>query len=870
MGEFFRRVRFFLSRRRLERELASDMEFHREMAARVAGVPFGNDLRLREESREAWGWMWLEDLGQDLRFAARMLRRSPGFSLLALLCLTVGIGAATAVFSWIEGILLRPFPAVAHQERMMAMAGTNRGAPGHTAVSWPNFLDLRRNCTLFDWFIVDRIMGATLSIGDRAERATGSVVSSNYFEALGVQPILGRGFEPEEELGRNAHPVTVISYQTWRERYRGDPQIVGKKQILSGVPHTIVGVAPPGFQGTFVGWAIQFWVPVSMEEQFDPPVYKLEDRGAGWIEGFARLKPGVTQAQAQAEISAIAKRLEAEYPDTNRGHGIELYPLWRTPFNGASTYLPMLAIALAVVVFVLLIACANVGNLLLVRALGRRREMTVRLSMGAGRGRLLKQLLTEGLVLATLAAAGGLLVANWSRNLLILLIPGRGGATVFLPGAIDWRVLAVSAAVCIGSTLLFALVPALQASRVDLAAALKAEAGGVVGGRGRGLARSGLVVVQMSLSFVLLVGAGLLFQSLRGLREASPGFSTGNVLSTAIDFTSAGYNAARAKDFEDDLIDRVQAIPGVQAASFARLAPFSYRIYSSAPIAVDGYVAAPDEQPTVDYNEIGPGYLATLGIPLVAGREFTRADNETAPPVAIVNEAMAAQYWRGQDPVGQRLQVKGRWLGVVGVARISRYRNLTETPRPFFYVPLRQSALGQGLLIRTSLGPGTMARSLAREIHALDANLAAGEMITMREQVDRTTTSQQTAVLMLGVFGGLALLLAVIGLYGVMSYTVSQSSRELGLRMALGASTSDVLRLVIGHGVRLSAAGMVVGAAAALGLTRLMGSLLYNVSPRDPLAFGSALVVMTVAASAACCVPAWRATRADPVRALRE
>ena len=869
MGEFLRRLRYLLNGPRFDHDMACDMEVHREMAAQGGGVPFGNALRFREEAREAWGWMWLEDLSQDVRFAVRMLRRSPGFSILAVLCLTLGIGATTSVFSWIEGILLRPFPAVVHQDRMMAVAGTDRGVTGTTDVSWPDFADLQKNCTLFDAFIVDRIMGTTLSIGDRAERAAGSIVSANYFEALGVHPVLGRGFEPDEDFGRNAHPVTVISYRMWKERFHGDPGVVGKTQMLNGMPHTIIGVAPEGFYGTFVGWAMGFWVPTSMQERFDPPGYKLEDRGARWIEGFVRLKPGVTPAQAQAEISAVAKRLEADYPATNRGRGIKLFRLWQTPFNNAGTLLPTLEIALAVVVFVLLIACANVSNLLLVKAFGRRREMTVRLAVGAGRGRLLKQLLTEGLILAALAAGGGLLLANWCRNLLVLLLPPRGGLTMTLPGEIDWRVLALSAGVCLVSTLLFGLVPAAQTGKIDLAAGLKAEAGGVVGGRGRATARSSLVLVQVALSFVLLVGAGLLFQSLRGVQNTRPGFSTKGVLTTGVDFIAAGYDARRAQNFQDELIDRIQALAGVESAAFARITPFSYRSYSSAPIAVDGYQPAPDEQPTVDYNEVGPAYFTTMGIPLVSGREFTRADNETAPPVAVVNEAMAAQYWRGQDPVGQRLQAKGRWMRVAGVARTSKYRNLTETSRPFFYVPLRQSSLGPGLQIRTSLGPGTMARALVREVHALDPNLAPGEVITMREQVDRTTAVQRVAVMMLGVFGGLALSLATIGLYGVMSYTVSQSTRELGLRMALGANASDLLRLVMSHGIALTAGGIVLGAAAALGLTRLMGNLLYQVSPRDPLAFGSAFLVMAAASLAACFLPAWRATRTDPVRALR-
>lgn len=496
--------------------------------------------------------------------------------------------------------------------------------------------------------------------------------------------------------------------------------------------------------------------------------------------------------------------------------------------------------------------------------------MTIRLAVGAGRGRVLKQLIAEGLILATLAGAGGLLLANWCRNLLPLLLPQRAGLTMTLPGEIDWRVLVLSAGVGLISTLLFGLVPAAQTSKIDLASALKAESGGVVGGRGRAVARSGLVLVQVALSFVLLVGAGLLFQSLHGVQNTSPGFSTEGVLTTGINFKSAGYEVQRAKNFADELIDRLQRLAGVQSAAFVRNVPFSYGSYSSAPIAVDGYQAPPDEQPTVDYNEVGPAYFATTGIPVVSGREFTRADDETAPLVAVVNEAMAAQYWRKRDPVGQRLQVKGRWMQVVGVAKMSKYGSLVETSKPFFYVPLRQGPLGQALQIRTALGPGTMAQALAREIHALDPNLAPAEIITMREQVDRTMAVQRIAAMMLTVFGGLALLLAVVGLYGVMSYSVSQSTRELGLRVALGANAPDLLRLVMSHGILLTAGGVVLGAGTALGLTRLTGNLLYKVSPRDPLAFGSAFLVMAIASLAACFLPAWRATRVDPVRALRD
>ena len=813
----------------------------------------------------------IETTLHDLRFGLRMLRRDPGFSILALLCLTLGIGANAAVFSWVEGILFRPYPLVTHQERLLALTGSARGEAGHTGLSWPDFVDLRRSCTLFDSFFVSKITGTTLSIGDRAERTTGSIVSANYFDAIGVHPILGRGFEPGEDVGRNAHPVTVISYQLWKRRFNGDPQIIGKTQRLDGVLHTIVGVAPQGFYGTFVGWAMQFWVPASMEEVFEDGGYKLEDRGARWIEAFARLKPGVTLQQAQNEVSAVAQHLEADYPATNRGRNVRLWALWQTPFNNAGTLLPTLEIMLAVVVFVLLIACANVGNLLLVRSFARRHEMTVRLAIGASRVRIVKQLFTEGLILAAFGAVGGLLVAHWCRHALVLLFPARGGVAMYLPGEIDWRVLLLSAGVCLLATLLLGLVPATQTSKIDLAGALKADSAGVVGSRGRAWVRSGLVVVQVSLSFVLLVGAGLLIQSLQKIRTSSPGFSTHGVMFTGIGLVSAAYDAQRAQNFQDQLIDRVKAMPGVESVVFARMTPLSYGSFSSAPIAVDGYDVPPEERPTVEYNEVGPDYFATMGIPFVSGREFTRADDERGALVVIVNETMAAKFWRGRSAVGERIQVKDRWMQIVGVAKDSKYRSVREAAEPFFYVPLRQNfSVSAALFIRTALSPEMVAVSLAQEVHALDASLAPYELITLQEQLDRSTSPQMVAVTLVSILGALALLLAVIGLYGVMSYAVSQSTRELGLRMALGAGASNVLRLVISRGLALMLGGVLLGAAVALGLTRLLGNLLYHVSPRDPLAFGAAFAVMTIAASAACFLPAWRATRTDPAEALRD
>jgi macrolide transport system ATP-binding/permease protein len=874
-------VRWLFRKEQVDQELDEELRGFLELAAeekmkqgmsrkgafRAVRLERGS-LEVTKEVVRSGGWeFFLETCWQDLRYGLRQLRRSPGFSVLAILCLTLGIGANAAVFSWMEGILFRPYPLVARQERLFAVAGTVQGKR-IDGLSWPDFLDLRRDCTLCEDAFVTSITGSTLNIGDHAEVTTGSIVSANYFDALGVHPILGRGFEAGEDAGNDSHPVVVISYQMWRNRFKGDGDIIGKTQRLNNVPHTIIGVAPDGFYGTFAGRAMQFWVPASMEETFAGGGYKLEDRGARWIESYVCLKPGVSRAQAQQQISAIAARLQTSYPVTNRGRGIGIWPLWQTPFNHARTMGPTLEVMVVVAAFVLLIACANVGNLLLVRSFVRRHEMSVRLAIGASRGRLLKQLLTEGLILSALGTAGGFLMAYWCRHLLVMLLPD--GRTMYLPGTIDEHVMALSAGISLVVTLIIGLVPALQTRHLDLAGPLKAESGGVVGVRSRGWIRSGLVIFQVSLSFILLVGAALLRESLEKIRTTSPGFSTTSVVTTGVSLVAAGYEVPQAKTFQNELIERLRGLPGIESAAFARVTPLGYIGFSSTPIAVDGYQASPNEQPEVEYNQVSQDYFATLGIPLFSGREFTRSDDENAPLVAIVNRTMVERYWRGQDPIGLRLLVKGRWARVVGVVADSKYESMGETPKPFFYVPLRQDFDREpDLYIRTTQPLQSTLAAVLREVRALDSNLALYGMITLQEQVDRAASPQLVAVTLVSTLGGLALLLAAIGLYGVMSYSVVQSTRELGLRMALGADAGSLLRLVISRGLRLTTGGVLLGAAAALALTRLLGQLLYNVSPHDPLVFGSAFAVMITTAISACLLPAWRASRTDPGRVLR-
>src|SRR5215831_6160579 len=532
------RLRSLFRRSEAELELSEELQFHlqnqideylatgmdAQEARRAAFRSLGGIEQVKEECREARKMNLIENFEQDLRLGLRMLRRNPGFTVLVILCLTLGIGANAAVFSWVEGILLRPYPLVAHQERLVALSGTVGEEREQT--SWPDLLDVQRSCALCENVFVSSINGATLSIGERAEVVTGSIASANYFDAIGVHPVLGRGFEPGEDTGSGGHPVVVISYHLWQTRFQSDPKIIGKTQRLDNVVYTIIGVMPEGFYGTFVGRVIEFWVPVSMLEAINGSSFKLEDRGARWAESFVRLKSGVTRNQAQQEISAIAARLAVAYPASNRGHSIKVWPLWDTPFNHARELLPIFEIMVVVTMFVLLIVCANVGNLLLVRSVARRHEMTVRLAMSAGRGRLLRQLVTEGLLLSACGAAGGMLVAYWYRHALVLLFPVRGGNGMYLPGEIDGRVLGLSAAICLVVTLAIGLVPAFQTRRLSLGDTLKTEASSIMGARGRAWFRSGLVVLQITLGFILLVGTTLLMQSLRKIRTTSPGFST--------------------------------------------------------------------------------------------------------------------------------------------------------------------------------------------------------------------------------------------------------------------------------------------------------------------------------------------------------
>jgi predicted permease len=880
------RLPFFKRPRRpsdaeIARELSDHLSLHAEEmvaagesqreASFHARRQFGNVGIALERTREVWAIVWLERLQQDFKYGVRTLRRSTVFSLVAVICLALGIGAHAAISSWTEGIMRRPFPLVRDQDQLVAVAGTAKGASGLDEMSWPDFMDISRAAPAFSSFFVAKITGATLTGGDRAERLVGQLVTANYFDAIGVRPVLGRGFLPGEDVGRGAHPVTVISYRLWQDRFAGNPRVIGSTIAYNRIPHTIVGVTPDGFLGTFVGYAMQFWTPASQQAVFDASGYKLEDRTARWVEGFARLEPGVSVAAGQAQIDGAARRLALEFPNEDRGRGVRIFPLSDNPFDNAKALKPMLGVGGLIAILVLVIVCANIANLLLVRAVARRSELSVRRALGASRARVTRQLVTEGLILAVLGTATGLALAYVSRNALGLFFAPRGGVSLVFAADFNWRVIGTTIAIGLGSTLLFALAPAIHTTRLDLASAIRAAAPGAVAGS-RGLLRAGLVIVQVTVSVLLLTGAGLVVTSLGRLLIADPGFSTTNVTTTAVSLFAAGYDSARAHRFQDELLLRMHAIGGVSAAALARSLPFSTAPYDNGPIMVDGYQPAKDEQPTADYNKVSPDYFRTLGIPLLAGRDFTIADVDTSAPVAIVSRTLAQRYWPNESPLGRRLRLRETWMRVVGVVGDMKYRSLTEAPGMLFYVPLaQQRSTGVFLFLRTSssraatgIGP-----ALTGVIHGIDPNVSPYEILTMREQVNRWTSTQRILVTLLGIFSGVALFLAVLGLYGTLSYMVSQNTRELGLRMALGARPSQLLGLVMSSGLRLALIGVVLGVVIALGTTRLLGDLLYRVSPRDPMILAAVSGTMAVAAAVACFVPAWRAARLDPARALR-
>jgi predicted permease len=802
----------------------------------------------------------------DLRHAVRSLVATPVLTCAAALSLGLGIGANTTVFSWVQAVLLRPVPGAAAADRLLVAAMETRD--GHSrSWSYPNYRDVRDRATLVDVVAQDD-QAMSIAVDGRAERAYGGLVSGNYFQFMGVQPALGRLISPEDDRTPGGHPVVVLSHAYWQRRFAGAPGIVGTQVIVNNTPMTVIGVAPEGFIGSFLGISTAAWVPMAMQPQMTGSS-RLEARGSGWMQAWVRLRAGVSREQAQAEAATLMAQLEREYPKFFDGWRLRLVDVWQAPFGAPQVLAPILGVLSVVVALVLLIACANVANLLLSRAVGRRREVAIRLSLGASRWRLVRELLTESLLLAVIAGGLGVAVAYWTSGVLMAFAPPTDMPIEF-GLRVDRGTLVYAALVSLVTGLVFGLTPALQAARPDTVHALKEEAGRGSAGRTGQRLRGALVVAQVAVCLVLLVGASLFVRSLRAAQDVNPGFDADGVLIASVDLLPNGYTPDTGRQFHRRLTEAVAAMPGVRAVALARQVPLGLSGTNSMGLEVVGYTPRPDEEVNVVYNIAGERYFDTMRIPLVAGREFTSQDSRDAAPVVIVNETMARRYWAGRDAVGGRLRMGKNEYQVVGVARDIKYNSLAERPQPHMYLPLEQNFTSAVVLhVRTAGAPGALLPALRDVIRGLDANLPIFDARTLDEHLGTAVFAQRMGANLLGVMGVLALLLAAVGLYGVIAYAVSQRTQEMGIRLALGAAPRDLLRMVVGQGMRLTVIGLAIGLVLSYALAGFMRSLLPGIAPRDPVTFVAVPLLLATIALVAALIPARRAGGVDPVVALR-
>jgi predicted permease len=827
-----------------------------------------------------WGWDSVETLWQDLRFGARMLMKNPGFTAVAVITLALGIGANTTVFSLADALLLRPFP-VTEPGRLVSLLHQKVDEPNYySSFSTPDYQDFGEQSKSFSGLAAYCPVTVSMTLNGEAMRIDGEIVSGNYFSVLGVKPALGRTFLPEEDQAAGAHPVVVLGADFWHRRLNSDHEIIGKSLTLNGHSFTVVGVTPAGFRGLSVGSSPAFWVPLAMHEEVMPS-FTFEGRslfyarGCDWLDFVGRLKPGQTVADAEAEAKILAGREAVAYPEARKGWTVvasSLNAVRLMPWNADMTRL--VGLLMAVVGLVLLIACSNVAGLLLARASARRMEISIRIGMGAGRGRLIRQLLTESVLLSILGGGAALLLAPVATRLLATFqLPGIDMAALDL--RVDWRVLSYSLVLAVLTAIIFGVIPALETSKVDLVATLK-ESSRAAGTR-RVFLRQTLVVSQIALSLLLLVGAGLLLRTLRNLMGANLGFDSRNVLLASVDLGLQGYTEARSRQLYQQVLEGVQHSAGVRSACWASTAPLS-GWHIAFDVVMEGRGQGRDQPINTDGNWVSPGCFSTLGIPIVAGRDFTPQDREGTPRVAIVSESTARRFWPGENPLGQRFWLHARGtqppLEVIGVVRDGKYNcswcNLRTNPRPFMFLPFDQTFQSQGtLLVKGDTGTGSLAASIRGEVQALDPNLPIFDIKTLQQQFREGFLLERLGAVMVGAFGALALALAAVGLFGLVSFSVGQRTHEIGVRMALGAQRRDVINLILRQGLALTAVGVVVGLSAAVGLMRLISSILYGVKPTDPLTLTLATLTLGGVAFLACYIPARWATKVDPMVALR-
>ena len=809
----------------------------------------------------------METLLQDLRYAIRSMLKTPGFTAVAILSLALGIGANAAIFSLVNAILFRPLP-VSNPARLVEVTPTREGS-GFGSFSYPLYRDFRDQNEVFDALAVYRFAPMSLSREGNNERIWGFIVSGNYFDMLGVKPAAGRFFTQEEDRVPGANPVAVLSYGCWQRRFGGDPKLVGKEITINSNRFDVVAIAPEGFVGTVLIFTPEIWVPVMMAKQIEPGSDWLNNPGNGVLFAFGRLKAGVREAQATQSLNALMASLVGVYPHLE-GLTVELSPPGLIiPVLRKGT-LAFSFVLMAAVALVLLIACTNLASMLLARATGRRREIAIRLSLGASRARLIRQLLSESVLLALAGGVIGWLVALWMVNLVGAFKPPVDFAlTIDLK--IDWRVLSFSLAISFISGLIFGLMPALQSTRSDLVSALRDES--AAAGHRRSRLRSGLVIAQVAFSLVLLVTAGLIVRSLQQVQMIGPGFKTDRTITMSVDLGLQGYTEERGQGFYKELIDRAEALPGVRSASFASHLPLALNRNSTS-IYIEGQpVPRASDVPEIQNSTVWPKYLETMGIPLVDGREFTVRDDKKESRFVIVNETFAHRFWPGQNALGKRISPRkadGPFWEVIGVAKDGKYWSLGEDSQPFVYFPMmRDYENSAALVINSDAEPRSLINAIRREVQQMDPNLPVFDAKTMDEHMRLSLLPLRAGAWVAGSFALLALTLAGLGIYGVMAYTVSQRTREIGIRMALGATSENVLSLVIKQGMRLAGIGLGVGLAGSLALTRLMSNVLYGVSATDGVTFALVSALLAAVVLAACYVPARRAARVDPMIALR-
>jgi predicted permease len=805
----------------------------------------------------------------DLRYAVRSLLKNPGLTLAAVLSLGLGIGANTTIFTWVQAVLVRPIPGAAEPSGLLIAAMQNREGQSRSW-SYPNYRDYRDRATLVDVVAQDD-QTLNIAVDGTAERAWGGLVTGNYFPVIGVRPALGRLFTAEDDRKPGAHPVVVLSHAYWQRRFAGDTSIVGRQLTINNMPMTVIGVAPEGFIGSFLGLAASAWVPMAMQKEMMGGE-RLNARGNGWMQAIARLKPGVSREQAQAEAASVMTQLEGEYKEFNDGRRLRLVPTWEAPFGAPTVLAPVLAVLSVLVALVLVIACANVANLLLSKAVGRRREVAVRLSLGASRARLVRQLLTESLLLAAVSGVAGLAMAYWTMGLIMAFVPPVD-MPIELGLRMDRTTLLFALGVSAVTGIVFGLAPALQASGPQTILALKEEGNRGSGGRTGQRLRNGLVVAQVSVCLILLVGATLFLRSFLEAQAMSPGFDPSRMVMASMDLFPSGYTGDRNREFQQRVVTAVQALPGVEAAAFATRVPLGFGGSSSTSVDVAGYVKRENEEITISYTVVGPRYFEAMGMPLRQGRAFGQQDTRAAPPVVVINETMARRYWPDGQALGRRVRIGGADAEVVGIATDAKYGSLSERPVPQVYLALARNDIGSlRLLVRTSGDPGTLVADVRHVIHGLDPNLPVYDARTVTEHMQVAVFAQRLAANLLGAMGALALLLAAVGLYGVMAYAVTQRTQEMGIRLALGASPGSLLTMVVGQGMRLTAIGLGIGLVVALGAFGSIGavrSLLPGISPLDPLTFVAVPIALGLVALAAAWLPARRAGRVDPLVALR-